>query len=119
DLMRFLGNGPIRGDLKVRVTGVVFFDRYHRQSGVASNAVELHPVLAVEALAGVSPAPAPPQRAAGLGPADERGVPESPGVDHTKGRCCKVCKNSQPCGDSCISLAYTCHKDAGCACWTR
>jgi hypothetical protein len=33
------------------------------------------------------------------------------------GYCCKVCgANSQPCGDSCISLSYTCHQPPGCAC---
>jgi len=32
--------------------------------------------------------------------------------------CCKHCgPNSKPCGNSCISLKYTCHKGAGCACW--
>jgi endonuclease YncB( thermonuclease family) len=32
--------------------------------------------------------------------------------------CCKHCgSNSQPCGDSCISLRYTCHKSGGCACY--
>jgi hypothetical protein len=32
--------------------------------------------------------------------------------------CCKHCSpNSKPCGDSCSSLRYTCHKGAGCACW--
>jgi hypothetical protein len=31
--------------------------------------------------------------------------------------CCKHCGgNSQPCGDSCISNKYTCHKAPGCAC---
>lgn len=31
--------------------------------------------------------------------------------------CCKHCSpNSQPCGDSCISLSYTCRKPPGCAC---
>jgi endonuclease YncB( thermonuclease family) len=31
--------------------------------------------------------------------------------------CCKVCgSDSQPCGDSCISLRYTCHQPPGCAC---
>jgi ABC-type multidrug transport system fused ATPase/permease subunit len=35
----------------------------------------------------------------------------------TQGYCCKICgSNSQPCGDSCISLKYTCHKPPGCAC---
>lgn len=32
------------------------------------------------------------------------------------GPCCKVCKNSKPCGDSCIPVNYTCTKGAGCAC---
>jgi hypothetical protein len=32
----------------IRVTGVGFFDYFHHQRGVASNAVELHPVLNVE-----------------------------------------------------------------------
>lgn len=32
--------------------------------------------------------------------------------------CCKVCNpgRSKACGDSCISLSYTCRKGAGCAC---
>jgi hypothetical protein len=30
--------------------------------------------------------------------------------------CCKVCSNSQACGDSCISWDKMCHKGAGCAC---
>lgn len=30
--------------------------------------------------------------------------------------CCKVCKNSQACGNSCIANRYTCHKAPGCAC---
>jgi hypothetical protein len=31
--------------------------------------------------------------------------------------CCKYCgSDSKPCGDSCISLKYTCHKPTGCAC---
>ncbi len=31
----------------VRVTGVLFFDVHHGQTGVAPNAVELHPVIAI------------------------------------------------------------------------
>ncbi len=34
--------------IKVRVTGVLFFDRIHGQDGVAPNGVELHPVLTIE-----------------------------------------------------------------------
>lgn len=30
--------------------------------------------------------------------------------------CCRVCRNSKPCGDGCISLSYTCHSGEGCAC---
>ena len=31
-------------------------------------------------------------------------------------QCCKVCRKSQACGDSCISASYTCRKGRGCAC---
>lgn len=35
----------------------------------------------------------------------------------TNDPCCKHCgPNSQPCGDSCISLEYVCHQPPGCAC---
>jgi len=34
--------------IRVRVTGVVFFDRIHGQDGVAPNGVELHPVIGFE-----------------------------------------------------------------------
>jgi hypothetical protein len=34
--------------IRVRVTGVVFFDRVHGQDGVAPNGVELHPVIGIE-----------------------------------------------------------------------
>jgi hypothetical protein len=30
--------------------------------------------------------------------------------------CCKVCTNSQPCGDSCISTTQACNVGPGCAC---
>ena len=30
--------------------------------------------------------------------------------------CCKICRKSQPCGNSCISWRYTCRKPIGCAC---
>ncbi len=39
---------PLARPLAVRVTGVGFFDRWHDQHGQAPNAVELHPVLAIE-----------------------------------------------------------------------
>jgi hypothetical protein len=36
---------------RARVTGVAFFDTNHGQTGVAPNAIELHPVLALRCLA--------------------------------------------------------------------
>ena len=30
--------------------------------------------------------------------------------------CCKQCSKGKPCGNSCISRSYTCHKPPGCAC---
>jgi hypothetical protein len=51
--------------VRVRVSGVGFFDFYHGQTGAAPNQVELHPVLDVvfnppPAAAGASPLTAPP-----------------------------------------------------------
>ena len=37
---------------KARVTGVAFFDFEHGQTGVAPNAIELHPILAFKCLSG-------------------------------------------------------------------
>jgi hypothetical protein len=42
--------------------------------------------------------------------------PPPPPADTPTGVCCKVCTNSQACGDGCISKSYTCHKPPGCAC---
>jgi hypothetical protein len=41
---------------KARVTGVAFFDYYHGQTGVAPNAIELHPVLGFRCLSSTAPA---------------------------------------------------------------
>jgi len=30
--------------------------------------------------------------------------------------CCKYCTKGKPCGDTCISVKYTCHVGPGCAC---
>jgi len=38
----------LEDDVRVVLTGVGFFDFPHRQTGLAPNAIELHPVLAVE-----------------------------------------------------------------------
>jgi hypothetical protein len=35
---------------RIRLTGLIFFDKLHGQAGVAPNGVELHPILKVEAL---------------------------------------------------------------------
>jgi len=43
----------------VRITGVGFFDFPHGQSGVAPNAIELHPVLDVQFGGNVKPSPTP------------------------------------------------------------
>merc|ERR1712060_877770 len=32
------------------------------------------------------------------------------------GGCCKICHESQACGDTCISKQDTCHEAPGCAC---
>jgi hypothetical protein len=40
----------LRKPIRLRVTGVLYFDRVHGQAGVAPNGVELHPVLDVEVI---------------------------------------------------------------------
>lgn len=47
---------------RVRITGVGFFDFPHGQSGVAPNAIELHPVLDVQFGANAKPSPPPHTR---------------------------------------------------------
>ena len=49
--------GRVRVCARARVTGVAFFDFPHGQTGVAANAIELHPVLAFHCLSGTAPAP--------------------------------------------------------------
>ncbi len=46
---------------------------------------------------------------------DKAFPPDKP-VIVVAGGCCKVCKKSKACGDSCISRKKTCKKDKGCAC---
>jgi hypothetical protein len=45
---------------KARVVGVAFFDYKHGQTGVAPNAIELHPVLGFACLQGPGKSPPPP-----------------------------------------------------------
>ncbi len=42
------GGGLTKVNLPVTISGVVFFDKIHGQTGVASNGVELHPVLSIQ-----------------------------------------------------------------------
>lgn len=34
----------------------------------------------------------------------------------TNASCCKICRNSQSCGDDCINWSKICHVGPGCAC---
>ena len=34
----------------------------------------------------------------------------------TNASCCKICRNSQSCGDDCVSWSKICHVGPGCAC---
>ena len=56
--------GRVRLCARARVVGVAFFDYFHGQTGVAPNAIELHPILGFSCLSGPgqspSPLPAPP-----------------------------------------------------------
>jgi hypothetical protein len=47
---------------RAKVTGVAFFDFYHGQTGVAPNAIELHPVLAFRCLTSSAPSSSVPGR---------------------------------------------------------
>lgn len=47
DARMTVGGGPIRMAMTVTIVGVGFWDKQHGQTGVAPNAVELHPVLAM------------------------------------------------------------------------
>jgi len=40
----------------------------------------------------------------------------SPSITEPVKACCKVCRKSKACGNSCISRRYTCRKPPGCAC---
>jgi hypothetical protein len=50
----------VRVCAKATVTGVAFFDFKHGQTGVAQNAIELHPVLSFACASPVTPPPPPP-----------------------------------------------------------
>jgi len=49
-------------------------------------------------------------------PTSEPAPRSEPEPVRTSPACCKVCRTSKPCGDSCISRDKTCHKGPGCAC---
>lgn len=52
------------------------------------------------------------------------GIPAAPQVEgdvdllpiEKEPDCCKLCRTSQACGDSCIAFTKTCTKEPGCAC---
>jgi hypothetical protein len=51
---------------KARVVGVAFWDFFHGQTGVAPNAIELHPILGFACLrGGLAPPPPPPPPSGG------------------------------------------------------
>lgn len=41
---------------------------------------------------------------------------ESNGKKLIAAKCCKVCTNGKPCGDTCIAQEKVCHVGPGCAC---
>jgi len=45
---------------RAHIVGVAFWDYFHGQTGVAPNAIELHPVLGFACLGGTPPPPPPP-----------------------------------------------------------
>jgi hypothetical protein len=53
-----------------------------------------------------------------LGLALAAGVASQAGCEdcNLPANCCKVCKDSKPCGDSCIARSQTCNVGGGCAC---
>src|SRR5262249_54233396 len=57
--------GSARVCARARVVGVAFFDFFHGQTGVAPNAIELHPVLGFACLSNVGPPQPPPPPSGG------------------------------------------------------
>jgi hypothetical protein len=57
--------GAARVCARARVVGVAFFDYKHGQTGVAPNAIELHPVLGFACLSKLGPPQPPPPPAGG------------------------------------------------------
>jgi hypothetical protein len=55
-----VARGAARVCARARVVGVAFFDYKHGQTGVAPNAIELHPVLGFACLSRTKPPPPPP-----------------------------------------------------------
>lgn len=82
------------------------------------------PTVTLHATAIPTQVPTRPRSTATLAPPTAKPLPTAtlvpkviPTVPPVSSGCCKHCgSNSKPCGDSCISLKYTCHKGAGCAC---
>jgi hypothetical protein len=47
-----IARNHVRLCARARITGVAFFDFPHGQTGVAPNAIELHPILGFRCLSG-------------------------------------------------------------------
>lgn len=60
-----LARSRVRVCAKARVTGVAFWDFKHGQTGVAPNAIELHPILGFACLSKGGPPPPPPPHPGG------------------------------------------------------
>ena len=71
------GGGLIPINARVTISGVGFFDRLHGQTGVAPNAIELHPVLSI-ALASGAPAAKASEVAVAPGAPAAPAAPASP-----------------------------------------
>jgi hypothetical protein len=83
------------------VTGVAFFDFPHGQTGVAPNAIELHPILGFRCL--TSPAPRP-------GPTTTTTPAQPPTTTTTRGNCAPsypdVCIPPPPPDLNCADIPY-------------
>jgi len=55
-----VARGLVRLCTRARVVGVAFWDSKHGQTGVAPNAIELHPILGFACLSSKLPPPPPP-----------------------------------------------------------
>jgi hypothetical protein len=102
-LAQIVGSAPVRGQHEVRVTGVLFFDHQHNQTGAARNGIELHPVLDVQLVGAEqeppeakAPVPSSPDPAAPAPPAPVDGSPFAGLWDVTVTTQMTTCKGVAP-----------------------